>query len=546
MWYLEELHFSNIDDIHIYNRREFDVAGVKFRVTFQNIAPYVLIDFWVSDEMSVVKVESLRELVTYSSQHIDRSCSKVRKKDIKRDPFVKILNQSLDDYISCVMNVAPVTHKGRRYKNFYEVYGFTIRSYSLLLQGVFWGMVLDDPCLYKTLRCRYTNYKGVTGRSVKDVLKHYGDFKQAYDDGLDNVVPIMLALTGSAKSYRVSPDECKRVFGKKVWKTIHSNSLHRNRMLANGIEYNYNSLLTIDCTNTGIELKHGFDTNIMDVPSWMLSTKQNIRMSRAGSGHYGEGWVRVVNRIYTGVVRKKGWYESGDYQFPHSNASDDKRLREHIRSGFYHHVSGLVTDSIDMASSCRERIESGSVGNIDINRDIRRLVSNKTIHKVANYDELVEYHDKLTDLTNKIKILGASDEPFDVMIKNTTSGVKHTLGDVEELLKDECEAKGCSFKLLKSSRDYVIEGLEMKHCVAGYDDRASKGRYMTFSITDSGGERSTLGLGVIKKEDDSDDDHFALTGIYLNQHYGKRNGNISVEASEVGQEILNVLTKHYC
>ncbi|HDQ4465234.1 TPA: PcfJ domain-containing protein [Pseudomonas aeruginosa] len=97
---------------------------------------------------------------------------------------------------------------------------------------------------------------------------------------------------------------------------------------------------------------------------------------------------------------------------------------------------------------------------------------------------------------------------------------------VWESLLGETVIDGVVFTPLNSSRALAIEGYEMGHCVATYDDYCHEGKYQVYAVRDPDGRRSTLGFWIHAQ------DH-----IIRDQHEGGRHGNVSAAALRAGERL---------
>lgn len=112
-----------------------------------------------------------------------------------------------------------------------------------------------------------------------------------------------------------------------------------------------------------------------------------------------------------------------------------------------------------------------------------------------------------------------------VAIENVerSAGENHTW----DSLLDEAVIDDVIFTPLNSVKDVALEGYRQQHCVGNYADYCVDGRYRVYAALEPDGTRSTLGLW------------FNDSGRWvLEQHRGKYNGSVSVEAAKAGQELV--------
>lgn len=81
---------------------------------------------------------------------------------------------------------------------------------------------------------------------------------------------------------------------------------------------------------------------------------------------------------------------------------------------------------------------------------------------------------------------------------------------------------------LNTVRDVNLEGYRQHHCVGSYAQDCLRGDYRVYSIIEPDGTRSTLGLWLDNRGRWS-----------VEQHRGKHNGTVSIEAARVGRELVN-------
>jgi len=86
------------------------------------------------------------------------------------------------------------------------------------------------------------------------------------------------------------------------------------------------------------------------------------------------------------------------------------------------------------------------------------------------------------------------------------------------------------FTPITSAKSLIIEGHELKHCVGGtgYIYGCTHGHYMVFSVKDSDGARSTLGLSIVQGE------------VWVDQHRGFRNRTVSKKADKAGNKLASI------
>jgi hypothetical protein len=91
-------------------------------------------------------------------------------------------------------------------------------------------------------------------------------------------------------------------------------------------------------------------------------------------------------------------------------------------------------------------------------------------------------------------------------------------GYSETKFAEDCSftQNGYTFTLLTSQADIAAEGMQMRHCVASYAQKASNRNYNVFKV--EGKERATLGLNT-----------YADGSLGVDQCYGPRNQPISSE-----------------
>lgn len=88
---------------------------------------------------------------------------------------------------------------------------------------------------------------------------------------------------------------------------------------------------------------------------------------------------------------------------------------------------------------------------------------------------------------------------------------------------------GINFTPLNTAADLAAEGHRQRHCVGGYVHACADGSYRAYSVAESGGRRSTLGLCVDRR------------GRWtIDQHRGACNGAISVGAAQAGRRLLRL------
>lgn len=526
MWHMGSRN-GNDGNVTVYARREFEVNDVLFSVTFSSRHPFIHIDFYEDDSFSRVRVEALAKLVKSSQNYIGKSNSKQCGR-VKGSRFVQ---DSLR-----VMGI-PVHHLG--YKQFYDEYGFTMASYSKLLQYNMWGMALDDDVIRKVLSHSYMNHTGNNANDLRMVIAYYDDFSQAYKDGIDNIVPIMIPYADiykdESKRVDISPKAMKKVLGRKVWKKLCANSTYRNRLMGRVVISVYASTFPVTTPRE----------TYLDYPTWVLAEGLSLAVDPYTGGpdcnHEpdGKSLVKFINRIYSNEIRDRDWVNDTDRleKLGIKEKADKNVSRKVLRYQLYRSISISAIDSMRMVDTCRDAIEKGIIGDIYINRNIRRLISYRTIHKANTLEELKEYHDKLTDLTNRFRILSASDVTFEFdMVRTDQSCDNITIDDIDEFLKSNVVIDNGAFSILKSERDYVTEGIEMSHCLASYSDYARRGERLTFSVTGGDGQRSTLMFNVKKNTSNG-----SVKDIEVNQHYGKRNKSVNSEHRGIAKKIHEAL-----
>lgn len=80
---------------------------------------------------------------------------------------------------------------------------------------------------------------------------------------------------------------------------------------------------------------------------------------------------------------------------------------------------------------------------------------------------------------------------------------------------------------LNSVKDVAVEGYRQHHCVGSYTHECVQGHYRVYSVLEPDGTRSTLGLWL---------DEVGRWSVQ--QHRGKFNGAVSVEAARAGRELV--------
>lgn len=81
---------------------------------------------------------------------------------------------------------------------------------------------------------------------------------------------------------------------------------------------------------------------------------------------------------------------------------------------------------------------------------------------------------------------------------------------------------------LNSVKDVAVEGYRQHHCVGSYTHDCVQGYYRVYSVLEPDGTRSTLGLWL---------DEVGRWSV--EQHRGKYNGTVSVEAARAGREFVS-------
>jgi len=167
-------------------------------------------------------------------------------------------------------------------------------------------------------------------------------------------------------------------------------------------------------------------------------------------------------------------------------------------------------------------------------------------------NEAKKYRDLFVDTQHMLEVLG---KPFDHtwsprrMQEEHDNAIKENRKQRLLAQKDKLNFKFDSrFKLPVIEHNGVVcsplldieavqkEGDEMRHCVAGYADYCYRGDYAVYSIVDSKGTRSTLGLYVEKS-----DKQYKFT---FSQHYGKQNTHVvDKDAIEAAQKVIEELNR---
>lgn len=97
-----------------------------------------------------------------------------------------------------------------------------------------------------------------------------------------------------------------------------------------------------------------------------------------------------------------------------------------------------------------------------------------------------------------------------------------------ESLLGEVVIGDVTFTPLNSVRDVAVEGYRQHHCVGNYAYDCVEGHYRVYTAVEPDGTRSTLGLW------------FDRSGRWVvEQHRGKYNGSVSVEATKAGKELVS-------
>jgi hypothetical protein len=109
------------------------------------------------------------------------------------------------------------------------------------------------------------------------------------------------------------------------------------------------------------------------------------------------------------------------------------------------------------------------------------------------------------------------------------------------------EHEGYVATILDSRFLIAEEGNHMGHCVAGYADWSANGDYLVYSVTKDGERSSTIGLNMRAHttrylNNISNTMREELAGWSLQQHYGRFNASLKVEAEkEIGKLVVEAL-----
>lgn len=98
-----------------------------------------------------------------------------------------------------------------------------------------------------------------------------------------------------------------------------------------------------------------------------------------------------------------------------------------------------------------------------------------------------------------------------------------------ESLVMDLDVDGVTLAPLNSTKEIILEGHRLHHCVGGYDRECLSGLYRVYTMIEPDGTRSTIGLRL--------DQGKRWT---IDQHRGKYNGGVSEVARNAGEHLLGL------
>lgn len=116
-------------------------------------------------------------------------------------------------------------------KEFFREHGVTLSLFVKVFNAAVYRSAIAP---YKEFQSLFFGKGRVEREMFKCVATNYDILQQAVKDGQKNILPIL--------SQGLTPEECKKVFGKGKWKEICSNTFHRNRIIVKQVSRLNNNL----------------------------------------------------------------------------------------------------------------------------------------------------------------------------------------------------------------------------------------------------------------------------------------------------------------